>query len=159
MRGIFPNYRGTSLCLALGLVLASLVLIVPCNLHAASNEQMITFSGQKITSIFDGLGPSRFAPDFAPKRDKSRKTSWLLLLEEKSLDGHLGAHYLKACTCQDSACFGSFEIVVPCYGCCTDPTGCGQINNYQTNTSKGTQGDQVEDEPCGPDCCDDFFGC
>ena len=146
------------LLLVSSFAIATLALVTPYNLQATATEQIITFSGQKITSIFDGLSPSHFALVCAPRRERSRKPSWLL--EEKSLDQHLRAHFLNACaTCQDTSCFGSFEIVVPCSGCCTDPTGCGQINNYQTNTTKGTQQDQVEDEQCGPDCCDNYFGC
>jgi hypothetical protein len=46
------------------------------------------------------------------------------LWEEKMSDGHLGAHYLKACNrCQPGTCFDPFERATLGYRCCTDPTG------------------------------------
>ena len=80
-------------------------------------------------------------PDLFGIRNKNS-----IALEEWSRQRHLGAKYREACTCNGTDCFGQFEILVPCSGCCTDPTGCGQINNYQENTSKAAEGDQVEDE-------------
>jgi len=159
MRKDLASHRGISLSLALGLSLISLVLVAPCNLHAASNEQMITFSGQKLLSIFDGLGPSRFARYSVPMRRGPRKMSWLL--DEKALDGQLGARYILAqCgQCNPVACFGSFDRATPCSGCCTDPIGCPALSNYTTDSKNYDQDDQVKDEPCGADCCDDFTNC
>jgi len=65
------SFRGISLSLALGLALATLVLVAPPNVRAASNPPMITFSGQRISSIFDGLMPSHFALSSAPKRNRA----------------------------------------------------------------------------------------
>jgi hypothetical protein len=156
-KGLSKN-RGIGSSQAFGLIFASLLLMAPCDLHTASNERMMTFSGQEISSIFDGLKPSRFALDFIPKRDKPRNVS--RLWEEKMSDVHLGAHYLKACNlCQPGACFGSFERATPCYGCCTDPTGCPGLNNYTTDSKNYDQDDKVQDEPCGAHCCDDFANC
>jgi hypothetical protein len=60
MQNGLSSYRAISLSLVLGLALTGLALMVPCNLHAASNEQTITFSGQKISSVFEGLGDADF---------------------------------------------------------------------------------------------------
>ena len=82
------------------------------------------------------------------------------LWEERMSDLHLGAHFLKACdVCQPTACFGSFERTVPCSGCCTDEVGCNGVNNYQTDSKNNKQSDQVKNEPCGADCCDDYADC
>jgi hypothetical protein len=156
MQKVSSSYRCVSLSLALGLALASLVLTVPCRLQSSSIKHIVTPVGSKIPTIFAGLKP--YAREHLSRREGVPNTNHLW--EERILDKRLGAHYRQACTqCTPGQCFGHYEIVVPCYGCCTNPTGCGQINNYQTNTSKGTYNDQVEDEPCGPDCCDAFFGC
>jgi hypothetical protein len=149
---------GNLLLLASGFALVSLVLMVPCSLHAASNVQMITSSGQTLLSIFEDLSPSRFARYSVPTRGGPRKMS--SLLDERALDGHLGARYLLACaTCNPGSCFGSFERATPCSGCCTDPVGCPALNNYTTDSKNYDQDDQVKDQPCGADCCNDFTNC
>jgi hypothetical protein len=54
------------LLLVSSFAIATLALVTPYNLQAKATEQIITFSGQKITSIFDGLSPSHFALVCAP---------------------------------------------------------------------------------------------
>ncbi len=152
--------RCVSFSLLLGLALVSLLLVTPSSLQASYGEQMITFSGQRISSIFDGLSPSRFARYSAPARSRSPKMSGLL--EERSLDLHLVAHLVLAqCgQCTPTACFGSFERQTDCYGCCTDPVACpSPLHNYKTDSKNNKPSDQVQDEPCGPECCDDFYNC
>lgn len=155
-KGLSRDSR-VSLLLILGLALASLALVMPLRVQATSTEQVITFSGQKVPSIFDGLLPSHFGLYIGRRRNKLRNlSSW----EEKMSDVYLGARFLEACdTCQPTACFGSFERTVPCSGCCTDEVGCNGVNNYQTDSKNNKQSDQVQNEPCGADCCDDYANC
>jgi ribosomal protein S27E len=153
------SYRRISLSLGLGFALVSLVLIAPCNLRAAANEQMITFSGQRLPSIFDGLHPSRFARYSVTTRGGSRKVSWLL--EEKTLGRHAGAHLRVACSScgSDTTCAGHYEVITACSGCCTNSTGCPALNNFHSDTQHATYQDGEYDCFCGEDCCTDAGGC
>jgi hypothetical protein len=157
MRNNLPRATSVLLVLVLGLAFGILVLMMPLRAQAASTEQVITFSGQKVPSIFDGLVPNHFALYVAHRRNKLHNlSSW----EEKMTDLHLGARFLEACdTCQPTSCFGSFERTVPCSGCCTDEIGCNGVNNYQTDSKNNQESDQVQNEPCGADCCDDYANC
>src|SRR6202035_4664964 len=83
------SYRGVSFSFASGLALATLVLLAPPNMRAASNDQIITVSGVAITSIFDGLTSNSFTLDFVSKRGNSRSLS--RLWEQKMSYEHLGA--------------------------------------------------------------------
>ena len=147
-----------------GVAVVGVSLMMPCKAAAASDE-VITFAGRRVSSIYEGLQPSSYSQESAAEpRDRVRLWQDRLMYdplgEQWSFRRHRRPRYLPACTfCDSGSCFGHFEIVVPCYGCCTNPSGCGQINNYQTNTTKGVYNDQVIDDPCGPDCCDAFFGC
>jgi hypothetical protein len=159
MKKGLSDYSRVVLLLVSGLVLAILVLMTPLTLPAASSEQIITHWGQKIPSIFDGLKPSRLALELVPKREKARNMSWVG--EGRTLGRQFVAHLRTACSvgqCTPIACFGQFERATPCSGCCTDSVGCPALNNY-TDSKNYDQDDQVKDEPCGADCCDDFANC
>jgi hypothetical protein len=148
-----------SVSLALGLALASLLFVSPRTLQAASSEQIITFSGETISSIFEGLNPSHFAEYSGPTSGRSRKISGLL--EEKSLDALLGARLRTVCTtCDpDTPCSGHYEKIIPCSGCCVNPVGCGVVNNFVTDTVHQDYDDGEYDTYCGANCCVDSQPC
>jgi len=148
-----------ALKILVGVVLAGVGIGVPFKSQAELPPEIIDFSGHRIPSVFDGLNPSRFARYSEPPRGKSTKAG--SFLKDGILEGRFGARYLLAqCPeCQPIACFGQFDRAVPCYGCCTDPIGCPGLNNYQTDPKNNHEYDQVRDQPCGADCCDDFANC
>jgi hypothetical protein len=161
MQKVLSSYRGVSLSLALGLALASLVLMSPRKVQAASNERIITFSGQRIPSVFEGLGPSHFAEESVSTRGKSREMSWLL--EGTTLDGQLEARLRMACTTcsNDTSCTGHYEVLEDSSGCIEQPPGACQLplNNAHTDTHNGFYDDGSYVSYCGQYCCSDAYLC
>jgi hypothetical protein len=165
-----PSRKRLSAFVSVGLTLALVALTTPRAASAASLE-IITFTGQRIQSIFEGLLPSRYVLEYrGGGKPRQLNPSWRGRLEGRSLwEGGAQpqastARFLRVqdcgpTLCQIGQCFGQYDRAVPCYGCCTDPTGCPSLNNYQSDPTKNKESDQVIDEPCGADCCDDFNNC
>ncbi len=159
MQRVHPRNCGVSVILELSLAFTSLLLMLPCKLSAASSEQIITPSGQKISSIFQDLKP--LVLEFVPSRDKARKERWLS--EELNLEGHLGAHLTMACsiTCpNDTVCSGHYEVIGDSTGCVDPLDACPlPLHNAHTDTVNGTYGEGSYDSYCGQYCCSDAQGC
>jgi hypothetical protein len=153
-----PSHNlGVSATLTLGLALASLVLMLPRRLTAASNDQVITCAGQKVSSIFEGLKPNHFLPASDTERHKGRR-QWL---DERAFGGYMGAHFVLAQCSQcspDTPCAGHYEAFHASTGC-TDPVGCPSLENAYTNTTSAPYSSGSYDSYCGVDCCYDAQQC
>ncbi len=88
MQKSFPRKCGISATLVLGFALMS-----PDALLAVSKDQVITSSGQKISSIFEGLMPSQFMLECVRHHQDGRRRKEKLLLDERQSEGYFGAHY------------------------------------------------------------------
>ncbi|MFZ0770925.1 MAG: hypothetical protein WCA49_22430 [Candidatus Sulfotelmatobacter sp.] len=156
MQRSFSRKCGVSAVLIFGLALVS-----PDGLLATSNGRVITFSGQEIPSIFEGLKPNRFLLEYVPDRSKARKERWRL--EEGKLDTHLGARYILAqcAACpSDTPCADHYQVLEDSSGC-IDPLGACQLplHNATTNTKTGVYSQGAYDSYCGEYCCEDAQEC
>jgi hypothetical protein len=145
---------GVTATLVLGFALMS-----PDALLAASNSRVVTFSGQEIASIFEGLKPNRFLLEYVPERSKARKERWRL--EEGKLDAYLGARYIpvQCGQCPPTLCADHYQKLVPSTGC-IDPLGASlNLENATTNTTEATYRQGAFDIPCGEYCCEDAQDC
>jgi hypothetical protein len=149
----------------LSIFLAGLVLTTPRETQAASIEAIITSSGRTISSIFYGLRPSSYAhyeEEQSAKSEKRRRIS--KLLEDNSLDAHLGARYLVAQCGQcspNTACAGHYEVIVDSSGCIDSPPGACTLplHNAHTDTRNGSYSQGARDTYCGLYCCLDAEDC
>jgi hypothetical protein len=147
---------GITASLVLGFALMS-----PDVLLAASNSRVVTFSGQEIASIFEGLKPNRFLLEYVPERSKARKERWRL--EEGKLDAHLGARYIPVQCGQcspDTPCADHYQVFHDSSGC-IDPLGACSLplSNATTDTENGKYSSGAYDSYCGQYCCEDAQPC
>jgi len=143
--------------------------MVPCRVQAASSPRIITFSGQKITSIFEGLRPSHFAPEFRGKdRNGEGRRPWEERLRrdqpwEEGASGRRGARFVLAQCGQcnpNTPCIDHYVVITSCgASCCVNPVGCGVVSNFKIDTQHGFYHDGEQDTYCGLYCCVDSENC
>jgi hypothetical protein len=156
--------HGAGVVGVLSLFLAGLVLTTPCETQAASIEAIVTSSGTTISSIFYGLRPSSYAHYGEQSARAEKRGRISRLLEENSLDAHLGARYLVAQCGQcspDTACAGHYEVIVDSSGCIDSPPGaCAlPLHNAHIDTHNASYSQGSLDSYCGLCCCLDAQGC
>lgn len=150
------------LLLGLALTVATLVLIlvVPCEVLAEPNIAVVTPSGQRVHSIFEGLRRSSYARHVKGHRfDRDSRVQ----LKGGYPDEGLQAGYLPVqCTqCpSDSVCSGHYEKLVTSTGC-VDPYGACPLplNNAVTDTQTKPYSSGSYDSYCGVHCCLDAQFC
>jgi ribosomal protein S27E len=151
----------------LGIVIVATAFMTPGTANAMSND-IITSAGQSIASIFEGLAPSRYVLEYRDKKPRRTSRPWEerlergKLLDEGTAVQRFGPRLLRVdCgTCPpDTVCSGHYEKIVACSGCCVDPLGCGQVNNFQQDTQHEAYDSGVYDTYCGLDCCWDAQPC
>jgi hypothetical protein len=130
-------------------------------MFAASNNQLITFSGQEISSIFEGLKPSQFILDYLRRRNRAQREKWFL--DERTGGARLGAHLVLAqcgnCP-SDTQCADHYQVLHNSSGC-LDPLGACPLplHNATTDTQNGTYSEGSYDSYCGLYCCEDAQEC
>lgn len=158
----FPSNLGIATVLV---VLTSLVLLSPVNLLGGSGMRMITLSGKRVMNVFEGLSPNIAVPRRNGTLGNSlpRSRPWRGKLTDDRVGKQWSSQqnrpwrFLEVCeTCFFGPCFGQYMRTVTCHGCCTNWQVCQPISNYESDPDHEPPSSQVRDEPCGPDCCDDF---
>lgn len=115
-------------------------LASPHALLSASESQMITISGQKISSVFEGLKPSKFILEYLRlQRDRRRNTERWLLDERKS-EANLGARYLTVQCSQcpnTTVCADHYQFLDDSIGCVDTLGVCSlPLKNATTDTTR-----------------------
>ncbi len=138
------------------------VLVLPNALVLASDNYVITASGQRISGIFEGLRPNAFMLEYARRRSSARSEKWFL--DERKLDAHLGAQLALACVGQgcppDTLCADHYQKFDDSSGC-IDPLGACPLplKNATTDTTTAPYSQGAYDSFCGEYCCEDAQEC
>ena len=134
-------------------ILAFICIASANHVHGAAGIRVIGSSGESLGSMFDGLRPT--VTRVAPSRGESHRQR--LSHDRPLLNDSIGARYVPVQCCTNGQCFGHYEKIIPCHGCCTDPS-C-EVDNYQYDPAGGLYSNGAADVPCGADCCDDWAIC
>lgn len=132
---------------------AGLVFSSPDSLYAASNNTIVSQSGQALSSVFEGLQPSVFARPDQLWQYRPAITNWKGITSNR-LPGVLRVSIIGGGSCPGTeVCSGNFTVIEPSNGCldcivhnfAIDPSGdcfAGEQNSY-----------------CGENCCVDAQDC
>ena len=136
------------------------VLALPNALILASDNYLITPSGQMISGIFEGLRPSAIMLKFSRHSRRAQSGGWLL--REDKIDWHAGAHYIPAqcgiCP-PETVCADHYQVIHESSGC-SDTVACPlPLNNAATDTTTGSYDEGARDTFCGQVCCVDSYIC
>jgi hypothetical protein len=100
------------------LTISALLAFSPPSL-LAGDDQVITLSGKKISSIFEGLTPSQFVLDYVRHRRGKGRGQEKWLLDGWGTDLNLGARYHPVCAeCpSDTKCADHYQVFHDSSGC------------------------------------------
>ena len=138
-------------------ILTCVLLSIPA---IAAPPALISDSGQKLSSVFDGLKSNPQLANFQPVRPL-----WRGMLQGR-LPGLRNANIVMGNFCPSTTCEGNYQVIVPMdpgSGCISFSGGCDQVNNTSTNTQDGVCQDGAMDVECGGGdlgpCCANWNPC
>lgn len=144
---------GSGVALTSGIIAC---LVLSLSIQAiASPPALISDSGQKLSSVFQGLKANPRLADYQPLR-----RPWRGVLQSR-LPGLLPVTITENAFCPTTTCEGNYAVIVPSFGCMS--SGCDDITNLITDTDNGfcTQG--AMDVECGDGitnpCCANWVEC
>lgn len=137
-----------------GGILACQVLSIAISATAAP-PALISDSGQKLSSVFEGLKANPRLANYQPPG-----RAWRGVLRSR-LPGLLRATYTEGAFCPTSTCEGNYEVIVASFGCMS--SGCEDVTNFITDTENGSCFDGAMDVECGDGitnpCCANWVDC
>lgn len=149
---------GKNLCFRITLtsgILACLVLSISLPAIAAPTA-LISDSGQKLASVFEGLKPNPQVANFQPVRPL-----WRGNLQSR-LPGLMRVSITETPFCPTSTCEGNYAVIEPSPGGCHSD-GCPAVNNFITDTQQGSCFQGAMDIECGDGiidpCCANWEDC
>lgn len=135
-------------------ILACLVTSISLSAIAAP-AALISDSGQKLASVFEGLKPNPQVANFQPTRPL-----WRGMLQGR-LPGLRNVNIIYGDSCPSVGCGGNYESIVPSSGC--GSSGCDDVNNVVTDTQGASCYDGAMNEECGGGfagpCCANWQPC
>lgn len=129
---------------------------IPYKSLAAPVPLIVTSSGDKVVSIFDGLRPSPYAHYRGSRARRGPSGDWLS-------ERYLGAKYrtVQCVSCpSNTKCADHYQNIVNSSGC-VDPLGaCAlPLHNAVTDSTKAPYNQGAQDSFCGEYCCEDAEDC
>src|SRR5215467_2306725 len=137
------NEMGKNVCSRVALasgILGCLVLSISIPLMAIP-PALISDSGQKLMSVFDGLKPNPQLANYQPV-----KPLWRGMLQSR-LPGLRNANIIMGNYCPVSTCEGNYEVIVSSGGC--GSSGCEDVTNFITDVKGGDCYKGARDSECG----------
>jgi hypothetical protein len=134
---------GKNLCsrvVPIGGILACLVLSISIPANAAP-PALISDSGQKLSSVFDGLTANPRLANYQPVLPL-----WRGMLQGR-LPGLRNVNIIYGNNCPGAPCAGNYEVIVSSGGCMA--TGCDNPQNVITDTQNGSCSDGAINSECG----------
>ena len=144
--------------LASGILICLVFLIsIPA---IAAPPALISDSGQKLASVFEGLKPNPQLANYQPVMPL-----WRGMLQGR-LPGLRNVNIVMGNFCPSSTCEGNYQVIVPLdpgSGCISFSGGCPEVNNTSTNTQDGFCKNGAMDSECGGGdlgpCCANWEEC
>lgn len=140
-------------------ILACLVFWISIPAIAAPSA-LISDSGQKLSSVFEGLTPNPRLANYQPVLPL-----WRGMLQGR-LPGLRNANIVYGNYCPATGCEGNYQVIVPLdtgSGCISFSGGCGQVNNTSTDTQNGSCSQGAMNVECGGGdtgpCCASWYEC
>ena len=140
-------------------ILACLVLSISLPAMAAP-PALISDSGQKLSSVFDGLTPNPRLANYRPALPL-----WRGMLQGR-LPGLRNVNIVMGNFCPSTTCEGNYQIIIPLdtgSGCISFSGGCPEVNNTSTDTQGGFCKDGAMNIECGGGdtgpCCANWNPC
>jgi hypothetical protein len=150
--------RKLTILRSLGAAGVALLLLagIPYKSLAASGPRIVTSSGDKVVSIFQGLKPSPYAhyQSFRSRRGPPG---------DRLSERHLGARYrtVQCVSCPSTTkCADHYQNIVDASGCVDPLGGCAlPLHNAVTDSTKAPYNQGAQDSFCGEYCCEDAEDC